>query len=495
MKAVIYARYSGGPRQTDQSIEGQVTVCKKFIRDHGYKYTHLYADRHISGRTDNRPEFQQMIEDGKKGKFDVLVLYSSDRFSRDRYHSAKYKKILKDHGVKIQYAAESIPETPEGILLESLMEGWAQYYSEELSRKVKRGMTESALKCKANGTIRPWGYIVAEDKHYIIDPDLAPLVKKVFDKYLEGETMTDIANWLNARGYTTHKGKDFTDAAIRRMLENERYIGTYKWGEIVIPDGMPAIIDQETFKEVQMKLEKTKKRKSAFFPLQGKLVCKECGAPYYGVSGTSKSGKAYYYYKPSCEHFKNIRKDKLERTVIEETKALFFDTSELKKLVDKLEILLDEKRASMVASETEKAMLRRLDKEADEIVDKMISYGDNPRLMKKLEEKLAQTEAKARSLQDEIDSRDFYRLITRKDLEEGVKKFLEADDKMIPALIHKVVRDENNMVIYFNVVEEGSLDSQRKSVFVENLFWWADAPQNRTIYYYLTGIALQIEAV
>ena len=106
-KAVIYARYSAGSGQTDQSIEGQVRECKAYIKKNNMQLAGIYADRHITGRTDRRPEFQRMISDAEAGVFDVLVVYTTDRFSRDKYDSAIYKRKLKDCGVQIRYAAEN----------------------------------------------------------------------------------------------------------------------------------------------------------------------------------------------------------------------------------------------------------------------------------------------------------------------------------------------------------------------------------------------------
>ena len=171
MKTVIYARYSAGPRQTDQSIEGQVRVCTEFCKQRGLTIVGEYCDRHISGRTDERPEFQRLIADAKKKKFEAVVVYKTDRFARNKYDSAIYKRELKRNGIQIFYAAEAIPEGPEGIILESLMEGLAEYYSAELAQKIKRGMNESALKCQSTGSGRPLGYYVDDQKRFQIDPE------------------------------------------------------------------------------------------------------------------------------------------------------------------------------------------------------------------------------------------------------------------------------------------------------------------------------------
>ena len=139
-RAVIYARYSHGPNQTEQSIEGQVRECTAYAEKNDLRIVGSYIDRKISGKTDNRQNFQRMIEDSAKALFDVVIMYQPDRFARNRYDSAVYKHILKKNGVSLKYVGTTIPEGPEGIILESLMEGMAEYYSAELSQKIKRGM-------------------------------------------------------------------------------------------------------------------------------------------------------------------------------------------------------------------------------------------------------------------------------------------------------------------------------------------------------------------
>jgi len=145
MRTALYARYSSGPRQTDQSIEGQIRVCTDYCKQKGLTITEIYADKHISGKTDDRPEFQRLIADAKKKKFDAVVVYKTDRFARNKYDSAIYKRQLKMNRIQFFYAAESIPDGPESIILESLMESLAEYYSSELAQKIKRSMHETAL--------------------------------------------------------------------------------------------------------------------------------------------------------------------------------------------------------------------------------------------------------------------------------------------------------------------------------------------------------------
>lgn len=143
-----------------------------------------YIDRAVSARTDHRPDFQRMIADSAKGSFDVIVVWKLDRFARNCYDSAHYKAMLRKHNVKVLSATENISDGPEGIILESLLEGMAEYYSAELSENVLRGHTENALKCKFNGGTPTFGYIIDEDRHYQIDPSKAPARHKAEDDYL-----------------------------------------------------------------------------------------------------------------------------------------------------------------------------------------------------------------------------------------------------------------------------------------------------------------------
>ena len=143
--AVIYARYSSD-KQTEQSIEGQVRVCNEYARKHDIVIVDQYVDRAMTGTNDRREEFQRMIKDSAKAKWDYVLVYKLDRFSRDKYESAIHRRTLRNNGVKLVSAMENIPDSPEGIILESLLEGMNQYFSAELSQKVKRGMRESREK-------------------------------------------------------------------------------------------------------------------------------------------------------------------------------------------------------------------------------------------------------------------------------------------------------------------------------------------------------------
>ena len=167
-KCVIYTRYSSD-RQREESIEGQIRVCEEYAQRNGLEVLHIYADRAMTGRSDQRPEFLTMIRDAASMTFDTVLVYKLNRFARNRYDSAKYKHKLKKYGVKVVSAMENIADDPSGILLESVIEGMAEYYSVELAENVVRGMTENALEGKWPGGLVPLGYKLDADRHLVID--------------------------------------------------------------------------------------------------------------------------------------------------------------------------------------------------------------------------------------------------------------------------------------------------------------------------------------
>ncbi len=261
MNGVIYARYSSD-NQREESIDGQVRECLAYAEKNGIQIVETYIDRAMTAKTDKRPDFQRMIKDSYKKGFDVVLVWKLDRFARNRFDSAKYKMILRQNEVRVLSATEAISSRPEGILMESMLEGWAEYYSAELAEKVIRGQTENALKCKSNGGTLPFGYYVDDEQHFQINLDTAPFVCVAFQMYDEGYTMKEIAADFKRRGIKNTRGTDFTINTISNLLSNRRYIGEYKYRDIVIPDGIPAIVDKDLFDRVQQQIEKNKKAKT-----------------------------------------------------------------------------------------------------------------------------------------------------------------------------------------------------------------------------------------
>lgn len=287
-----------------------------------------------------------MIKDSEQKMFDVVLVWKLDRFARNRYDSAYYKH-MKKNGIKVISAMENISESSEGILLEAMLEGFAEYYSADLSEKVKRGLTENALKGKHSGGGVPMGLRLDENHYYQIDAELAPIVLEVFTRYKEGATMQAIVNDLNARGIRTSRGKEISLNVIERMLRNRKYIGEYRYHDIVKEDAIPAIVPRELFDEVQEKRRKNRKTPARHkaeddYLLTTKLYCGKCGAFMVGESGTSHTGKVHHYYrcvntkkKKNCTK-KAVRKNWIEELVLRYTMQTIMNDALMERLIDTL---------------------------------------------------------------------------------------------------------------------------------------------------------------
>ena len=346
MTAVIYARYSSD-NQREESIEGQIRECTAYAEKNDITIVKHYIDRAISAKTDNRPQFQQMIKDSDKKLFDIVLVWKLDRFARNRYDSARYKTQLKKNGVKLMSATEIISEGPEGIILESVLEGYAEYYSADLAEKVVRGQTENILKGRCNGGRGTFGYTLDSERKFHIDPLASPFVLESFTKYRDGLTMKEIRDWLNENGIKNPVGGEFTYNSVEHMLKNRRYIGELKFRDVVVPDAIPPIVPLELFDDVQEKIAKNKKapaRRKAEddYLLTTKLHCGCCGALMFGESGTSRTGEVHRYYKcatakkkKGCKK-KTVRKQWLEDLVVNQTMQLVKDDAAMESIIAKV---------------------------------------------------------------------------------------------------------------------------------------------------------------
>ena len=344
--AVIYARFSSH-KQGEQSIEGQLAAAYSYATARGYTVIHEYIDRAMTGRNDNRDEFQQMLSDCSKKQFSVIIVWKVDRFGRNREEITFNKYHCKKQGVRVEYVAENMGEGPESVILESVLEGMAEYYSLQLSQNIRRGNRENAKKCRFTGGRVPLGYKLDENHQFVIDPDTAPLVRRIYNMYADGQTITEIITQLNAEGLRTGQGNPYTKNSLRTVLKNEKYIGIYdfKNGEVRIEDGVPAIVDKDIFYRVQKLLTVNQRAPAAHWSrvdylLTNKLFCGSCGAQMVGESGSGKGGTKYSYYLcinhkrgNTCSR-KAIRRDWLEPFVLAKIQELVLNDEMIQFITD-----------------------------------------------------------------------------------------------------------------------------------------------------------------
>ncbi len=466
MKAVIYARYSSD-NQREESIEGQIRECTAFAEKNDITVLKHYIDRAYSARTDHRPAFQEMIKDSDKHLFDMVIVWKLDRFSRDRYDSARYKVLLKKNNVRVVSATEVISSGADGILLESVLEGFAEYYSADLAEKVTRGMTENALKRKFNGGSMPIGYVIDEEQHFQIDPLTAPFVLEAFKRYIEGATMKELIDFFKEKGIKNKNGRDINYNSIQRMLNNRRYIGEYAFRDIVVPDGIPAIIPKELFDRVQTKLAKNKKSPARHkaeedYLLTTKLFCGCCGAYMCGDSGKGRSGEVHRYYKcvsikkrrAICNK-KSVRKDWIEDIVVNATMKMLMSDTTIDAIVSALMTLQDAENVNLPLYEKQL-------KETNVAINNLLNAIQSGILNRSTKERFDQLEATRDELENKIAVEKLAKpRITEEQLRFFLDRFRKLDVRqlshrrmLIDTFINAVFLYDDKLVLTYNFREE-----------------------------------------
>lgn len=386
MKVVIYARFSCS-KQREESIEDQVRVCTDAAERAGDTIVRVYADSAMSGRTDARPQFQQMIADSSKRLWEAVYVYKSDRFARNRYDSAVNKGKLRKNGVRVVCAAEPIPDGPEGVLLESLYEGMAEYYSANLSENVKRGIEGKALKQMYNGGNLLYGYRVGADGKYELDPDESRVVALVFDMYGNGATYREIAEAVRGLG-PIGRPRKWSNSCIGAMVRKEQYRGVYSYAGHRVEDGMPRIVDDDTWDRAQARIGRRGHAARAdydVYALSGKLHDAQ-GRPFVGTAGTSRNGTRYHYYK-CLETGQTYPRDDIDARIaaavsLELAKPDIADT-----IADIVMSEADEsEKDAKEAAEAMRKEVASLDRQLDKLLDVVCDKGYDERISRKMDE-------------------------------------------------------------------------------------------------------------
>lgn len=467
MKAVIYARYSSD-NQREESIEGQLRECTAYCKKNGITILRTYIDRAMSAKTDHRPDFQRMIKDSAKGLFDVIIVWKLDRFARNRYDSAHYKAQLRKYGVKVLSATENISEGPEGIILESMLEGMAEYYSAELSEKVIRGHTENALKCKYNGGTPTFGFIIDKEKCYQIDPHTAPVVLESFTRYANGATMKEVMQYLVESGFTTVRGRKIDLNFIARLLKNRKYIGEYSYRHIVTPGGIPAIVPQDLFDRVQQRLETNRKAPARHkaeddYLLTTKLFCGTCGAMMVGESGTSASkGRKYHYYrcvntkkhKTCAAKHKSVRKLPLENAVVNATMAKVMNDDFVEYIADAVMDLQGKESSELPA-------LRQQLAETERGIENMLNAIQMGIINQSTKQRLDELEERKKEIELHIIQEEIKKpMLSREDVTFWICRFRKLDvsklderRRLIDSFVNSVTIFDDHILITFNYKE------------------------------------------
>ena len=477
MTAVIYARYSSDS-QREASIEGQLRDCKDYAEKNGITVVGTYIDRAYSAKTDDRPDFQRMIKDSGKKIFDVVLVWKLDRFARNRFDAVNYKYQLEKNGVHLVSAMEPISQGPEGIMVESMLIGMAEYYSAELALKVARGERENALQCKYNGGVVPLGFTIGkEDRLYHIDPETAPIVQEIFTRYADGEPAEKIAASLNERGLRTRTGKPFVKNSFFQIFRNRRYIGEYRYKDIVTPGGIPAIVDQDLFDRVQQRFEQNRiahgrpAKEDVSYLLTTKLFCGKCGTLMGGESGTSHMGNTYYYYKcgnakrhgkAHCD-LKAIRKEPLERFVVDTAIKVIFSDEIIERLID---LVMEAQQQENTRLPVLKDQLRDTEKRLANLLEAIEQGILTPTTKQRLDELEARKEALNTSILEEELKKP---VLTREWIRFWLEKFRKGDvgstehqRQIIDTFVNSVYVFDDRVVLNFNFTDDSKTISREE---------------------------------
>ena len=473
-KAVIYARYSSSA-QRDVSIDQQVTACRRYAEGLGLEVLRVYEDRALTGRTDARPGFQMMIRDAAKADWEYVVVYALDRFARDRYDSVVYKRKLKDHGIRVISAMEHITDDPTGVLMESILEGFAEYYSKELAQKTQRGMLDNARKCMVNGVL-PVGYKKAPDGRYAIEEAEAELIREIFRRVSDGETVTELLADFARRELRTSRGTPWTRNIMYKALANERYTGVYIYGDIRIEGGVPEIIPRELFDAVQLCLGAKKnpkkingvpqrrRQENGTYLLTGKLYCGDCKSPMVGVSGYSKNKSPYFYY--ACQTHRKaagcdrpaIRREVIEKLIAEALQKYVLNDETIIALADALVAYQAEQNGSLELQSLQ-AQLREVNKSIGNIMKAIENGLYAPTMQARLnalETEQQQLTARIRLLQPKqqhiVSKKDIILMLTacrHGDVEDPLYRQMLLDSFLIRAYLY-----DDHLKLQFTITED-----------------------------------------
>jgi len=419
IRAAAYARFSSD-NQRDESIDAQLRAINDYAARNDIIIVEEYIDRAKSAMTDNRPSFLDMVKNSSKGEFDIVLVHKLDRFARNRYDSAHYNHQLKKNDVQLVSVIEQIDDSPEGRMMMAVLEGMAEFYSQNLAREVRKGMQENALKAMHTGGKPPLGYDVnPTTRKLVINETEAEAVTLIFQRVLEGHGYQEIVNELNSHGYKSKTGNSFCKNSIHSILSNEKYIGTYIFNrsssadidgrrnthkfkdddEIIrIENAIPPIIEKNSFDAVQWKMQKRKQefighKSIETYLLSGKIICGSCGSTYCGFrrkDGRNKSLIIRYacntkqrYGSNKCAN-KDIRREYIEALVLDELSKCIFDESILPTVAGYYNSKVIKANENITQSlKTLTSRLTAIDKDIDKIVE-LLTQASSRALLEKL---------------------------------------------------------------------------------------------------------------
>jgi len=500
MNIVLYTRVSSD-RQADKglSISAQLRHVKSHAAERGYVVLKVFTDEGISGTTDRRPGFQEMMRFCKLNheRVDAVLVWKFNRFSRDRVDAGWYKRYLRKLGIDVISITEPITRSIDSDVMEAVVEAMDERYTKSLAQDVMRGMAELARRGFYPLSMAPYGcqrvkVLDGKAERFKLAPDEehAPIVRRIFAIYTtEGIGAKAIAKRLNAEGLRTRTGKLWTVKAILAILRNQAYVGTLRMEfttknaeylperdrVVAIEDAFEAIVEKQTFVRAQGILEErsrtSPKALASHYLLSGIARCGECGKRLYGMS--AKSGRHHYY---ACETYIQSGKAacslglincaRLDGIVVEKVREVLLEPTYLEDLVDEVNQELGD-RDELIAAELRAldATLREKKEQIERLLDAIESSKEQtiailPRLEARQEEFSALDERR-RQLEEERQSPRVLRVEIARVLPyvESLKTTLQTAPVktqrfILKSFIKRIEVTTSKIVIDFSIPEE-----------------------------------------
>ena len=387
--AALYARVSSDRQDVDLSVAAQLRALRDYAEKNDYLVAREYVDEAESGKVADRPQFQKMLDEAGKPQapFKEILVWKFSRFTRKREHAVAFKSMLRRRGIRVVSITEQAEDTATGRLLEAIIEGVDEFYSENLAQEVRRGMREAASRGFWMTTYAPYGYkrVHVQDGAKTrptleLNPPADAVVRRIFDMALQGKSNLDITRTLNDEGIPTSNGKRWLKTTVHFTLTNEAYAGTVVWGTtskdgkppVRVEDAHPAIVSKREFQRVARMMQSrapnkaNPRRVSSRYLLSGLAKCETCGKAM--TAAEAKSGKYTYYIchsllkrgKGTCKT-PRLNAKKFEKIIVDELRANILTESNIRNLVKVLDEEMDE-----VASE-QRQTLESIDGELEDV--------------------------------------------------------------------------------------------------------------------------------
>lgn len=428
LRVHAYIRYSSVMQDDGFSVEYQISEINDYCNRNGWVLEKIHVDQALTAKqVAGRESFFDLLNCIVNEEVDIVIVYKMNRMFRNAEESHVYRKKFRSHGVKIISVTEPIDEqTSAGRLTANMLANLDQYQSEIIADFVRSSLREMTRQGYYIGGYIPLGYTLVEETHgkkkrkrYQILESEAVHVRKCFELYADGFSLLYILHYLHDAGIKGRRGKSIGRTTLRRMLQNDMYVGTLRfvtegYDDLIVENAIPSIIDPDVWSRVQSRHQANKpvtpRKHRELYPLTGKITCGYCGQHFFGIScKVYKSDGSPYHYKyyvcssrgsaNKCSP-KRIRKEALEKIAISAIKQHILNDAAIKEIAQKAASISSDapqKTASEIKAIKQK--IKQIDETIDLFIEMRRKNEMSPELIKR---KSDAAEAEMKQLQAEL---------------------------------------------------------------------------------------------